>query len=353
MTTRVADQSLHVEKGWRRLVKNLAALAGGIALVAVVLSLAEIAFGHLSRHPGPHAELRQEGFFVDDEQMGYRLHPNARTQCCGFWDEQELFSKIYSVDRCGRRLTPVRDNAARPYFAVFFGCSFTMGEGCSDNETLPFYLGEFAKPYRPYNYGVRGYGPQHMLYRLQHQPLAPELTESQGICIYVWITDHINRAIGAMPGFNYRVRTFPCYVLDDGGLSWRGNFDEARPWRSALYDLMWKSNTMRYFNVNLPFQWQQADFELAAAILSESANAFKRQFPESEFCVLFYYPAIDERNETLMKLLDEAGIKYVPPLISREEHQDLKYPDGHPTPAENKLVAQRLAEKLRLTHTQD
>ena len=39
----------------------------------------------------------------------------------------------------------------------------TFGLWVNDDETMPFYAAQYASHYRPYNYGVSGYGPNHML----------------------------------------------------------------------------------------------------------------------------------------------------------------------------------------------
>jgi hypothetical protein len=52
---------------------------------------------------------------------------------------------------------------------LFFGGSFTYGEGVGDDETLPAQVGKITKGrYRVYNFGLHGYGPQHMLAAVEH-----------------------------------------------------------------------------------------------------------------------------------------------------------------------------------------
>ena len=78
----------------------------------------------------------------------------------------------------------------------------TFGLGVNDNETMPFYVAHFASHYRPYNYGVSGYGPHNMLAQLQRGNLTKEINENHGIAIYTFIDHHIDRAIRTMRVYN-------------------------------------------------------------------------------------------------------------------------------------------------------
>ena len=55
-------------------------------------------------------------------------------------------------------------------FSSSLGCSVTFGLWVNDDETMP-YVAQYASHYRPYNYGVSGYGPHHMLAQLQSREL--------------------------------------------------------------------------------------------------------------------------------------------------------------------------------------
>lgn len=50
---------------------------------------------------------------------------------------------------------------------VLFGCSYTYGDGLSEEETFSLQLYKSTKGYDVYNYGISGGGVQHMLYLLK------------------------------------------------------------------------------------------------------------------------------------------------------------------------------------------
>ena len=136
-----------------------------------------------------------------------------------------VYDVNYTTDEFSRRITPWSSRGPVDKFALFFGCSFMFGQGVMDNETLPYYVGELTSRYRPYNYGGIGYGPQQMLAKFQERTLPREVSERQGVLIYLLIGDHVNRAIGSVQVHNDRGIGMPFYTVDsDGMLVRRGNF---------------------------------------------------------------------------------------------------------------------------------
>src|SRR5437879_10062020 len=102
----------------------------------------------------------------------------------------------------------------RRHFLLFFGCSMTFGLGVNDNETMPFYMAQYASHYRPYNYGVSGYGPHYMLAQLQRGDLTKDIHETHGIALYTFIDHHIDRPIGTVRDYNTLEVAGTFYTLD-------------------------------------------------------------------------------------------------------------------------------------------
>lgn len=248
----------------------------------------------------------------------------------------------------GRRYTPVT-GPEREKFAVFFGDSFTFGTGVNDDETLPYHFGCISPAYMPYNYGFPGGSVQNMYYRLLTRELPGKVKESNGIGIYWFFGFHTIRVVGGMPAFNRWTDVTACYELRDDELVFRGNFREAHPCRSILYDLVYLSNTCRYANFFLPLRYSQKDFDLTAHMLVESARLFKEQFPQSEFIVLFWdhrTPYLPVKNQ-----VDAKGVRTL--LVSEffggvDNPLDLKetLPDGHLNGEGYKRIAEELSVRL-------
>lgn len=249
----------------------------------------------------------------------------------------------------GMRHTPVPENH-RDKFAVFFGDSFTFGVGVNDDDTLPYYFGQVAPEYHPYNYGVPGGAVQNMYYKLSTEDLTGQIKEPSGIAVYWYFGFHTNRVVGGMPGFNKWADTTACFEVENNILVHKGNFRQAHPWRSVLYDLLYLSNTCRYIGFYLPIAHTEKHYDTAAFMLSESARLFKEQFPRSEFIVLFWNGRVPYLP--VMERLNAQGIRT---MLARdfldgiENPQELPatMPDGHLLGQDYKRIAEGLIGRLQ------
>ena len=65
-----------------------------------------------------------------------------------------------SVDKRGLRVEPPLAPSHGDRCVLFFGCSYTFGEGVNDTETLPYRTGVLAEGLlRMINFGLHSYGP--------------------------------------------------------------------------------------------------------------------------------------------------------------------------------------------------
>jgi hypothetical protein len=81
---------------------------------------------------------------------------------------------------------------------LFFGCSFTFGEGLPDTSTLPFYFNDLVnRKFKVFNYGFHGYGPHQMLATIENRISKDmEGCKNEKIAIYSFIPFHVARAAG-------------------------------------------------------------------------------------------------------------------------------------------------------------
>jgi len=93
---------------------------------------------------GEHAQ----AFFQRDAWLGYRLAPNSRVVASRKKGEEILYEVVYSIDAEGRRDTPTAHLQPDPQFMLFFGGSYTFGEGVNDDETMPAQVSQLAPKYR-------------------------------------------------------------------------------------------------------------------------------------------------------------------------------------------------------------
>jgi hypothetical protein len=313
---------------------RLVACCLGLALTIVLLGGAEGIFyglNHLQkpamreetswvRLPPPGQEggggtpppRRHPGGAVPDPVLGYALPKDAQIADTMAVRGTLLYQGMYTTDAYGRRVTPFDHPEQRRQFLLFFGCSMTFGLWVHDDETMPFYAAHYASHYRPYNYGVSGYGPHQMLAQLQSRDLTKEIPERQGIAIYTFIDDHIYRVLGAVrasPPWGVHV---PLYTLDDQDRLVR---QERAPFGQRVASwLAWglgHSQILTYYHLTLPPMSRigEEHIRFTARIIAEARTAFHQQFPRGAFYVLLY-PGV-RHGKDLLPYLTQAGIQYL------------------------------------------
>jgi hypothetical protein len=297
---------------------------------------------------GVHPPRRVQGWTIADPFLGYKLPPNAQITHTKERGDKRLYQATYTTDAYHRRITPMNHREQRRNFLLFFGCSFTFGLGVNDDETMLFYVAQYASHYRPYNYGVSGYGPHNMLAQLQHIDFTKEIQEHHGIAIYTFIDSHINRAIGTMRIYNQWAKHAPFYTIDaHDRLVRRGDFTSGRPLVSFLYRVMGRSQILQYYNITFPPRIREEHIRLTARIIAEARTAFQQQFPSAEFYVLLY-PGV-RSGKDIIPYLTQAGIKYFDYASFIDwPHPELTLADGnrHPSAQGHRMVAAQLAKDL-------
>jgi hypothetical protein len=311
-----------------------------------------------SRLPSPRAEegggvppsQRGQSWHIADPFLGHILPPNAHIVYKMVQEGTLIYQATFTTDAYHRRITPIDHLEQRHKFLLFFGCSMTFGLGVNDDETMPFYAAQYASHYRPYNYGVSGYGPHYMLAQLQRGTLTKEMHENGGIAIYTFIDHHINRAIGTMRVYNDWEEHAPFYTLDaHNRLVRKGDFTSGRPLVSFLYWVLGKSQIFQYYHISFPVRIRAEHIRLTARIIAAARTAFHQQFPHAEFYVLLY-PGV-RRGQDLIPYLAQAGVKYLDysHLIDWPQ-PGLTLADGsHPTAQGHRTVATQLAKDLGIS----
>ncbi len=305
--------------------------------------------------PPPPAERREgsytQGYFFDDELLGYKPKPNAQVDSVKLLGDEMVYNVVYSTDAYSRRITPGQDLPERNKHLIFFGDSFTFGEGVEDNETLPYYLSQLAPEYRAYNYGFSGYGPQQMLATLQSDAITAQIPEKEGIGIYVFIDAHVERAIGSMYVHNAWGAEMPYYtVVWSGNVEKQGNFTTGRPVTANLYQWLGDTEFARYYNLNIPGTLRAGHYWTTARIIAEARDTYKEKFNSDQFYVVVY-PDEGDYLEDIGPYFEEFGLKVLnyDEWLKLDPDEGLAFKgDGHPTGKANRIVAQWIAADLGL-----
>ncbi len=264
--------------------------------------------------------------------------------------EHVLFAQ-YTIDPHGNRLTPRPDAAATaPYHAFFFGDSFCFGLGVSDSETLPAQFQLRRPEFQTHNFGIGGYGPQHMLKQLElgyvQDVAAPG---SRGIAVYVWLPSHVRRVIGSALPISKWARNFPAYELSPGGeLNHVGTFATARPVQTWFMSKLNYSGLFRSHWFDVPPYYTKRHFELAGAVLEAAQDRYLDQYPGSCFIVLLY-PMMawaEPLSGRLLEELERRGVHYYDArdVLEPENPDFVLHPDHdlHPSPISYAMIAAAL-----------
>jgi len=330
---------------------NAAAFAFGLLLLLLLLAGIEaVCWGVLKRNAPPPWE-HDVSYYMDDPVLGKRMRANNETHVVKQRGGDVAFTATYRTDAYGRRLSPVPDAGPRPYYALFFGCSFAFGVGVEDGETLPAQFGEFAPEFQPYNYAVGAYGPQHTYLQLQEPGLADQVPQDRGVLFYVFIDHHVLRLIGSMSVVQTWGYWLPRLKLNDGSLQHQGLFGEPRSPADIFRKLIWRSNMVRALDLDFPALNERHLDQLAQVLVASRENA-REQFGDLPFYVVIF----PEQGtlEGLREALARAGLDYIDLFTVLRDTpappEAYWLADSHPTAQAHRLVAAALARELAERH---
>lgn len=243
--------------------------------------------------------------------------------------------------------------------AVFLGCSITFGVGVEDNETIPSQFAKYAPDYFPVNAGFSGYGLQHIWLQLTEEAFLNKLPHKNGIVVYTFIDDHINRLKGTpavLTGWNYPL---PWLESDDGSIQHRGTFADRDRLRYYIYRYLGRMHLYRFLASRFGHQpITESDdtdsLDLAADIIRDAARRLAELRPEMHlYVVLFPGSVLGKQISARLKntpvtiinytsLLDDTGV----------EKERLFFADspvcewGHPKALSYDFVAKQLAQDV-------
>jgi energy-coupling factor transporter transmembrane protein EcfT len=336
----------------KKFITNILLLFGTIV---ILISIIEILFYVAVIHNMPKAlntysmksNQTENRFSQEDKNMGYIGIPNTKAYETFFYDGKEKIVAEYNFDEFGRRFTPkFSKSEENKKYAVFFGCSFTLGYLVNDDQTS---AGNFSKEdtnYHVYNYAMDSYGTNQLLALMQSERLPKEVKEKQGVFVYFYLDRHIRRAVGDQYLIEARMFTNNSPYFESSGdtLIRNKGFETGRYWTTQLYKILNYSYILRYFNIKFPilFPGKQADF--TAQLIDQSYKNYKKNFGKNDFYIVIY----PGQNNEILKHIKEKGIK----VLDYSKLFDINSPvysipgDFHPTPFAYQTVAKQLAKDI-------
>ncbi len=297
--------------------------------------------------------------FTDLPELGYgSIREKRVTTARKYVGGKLVYDVKYTMDDHGLRTTSGRAERAGPP-VLFFGCSFTFGEGVGDTETLPASLGRISGEGMA-NFGFHGYGPHHMLRALEiGLPQAFGYRES-AMVVYVLLPVHVDRAAGRSPWDSKG----PKYRIVRGRLQFMGPFsagqdrialDRVREDRSPLSRVLARSAIFRLLTrrTGLPRN-EDEDRRTLIAIVAEADRLVKSQYGVPLTVLLWdvgpAYPLMHERGDQLKRELASEGIPVVALSERAPQLDELRFyfpNEGHPNGAAYAEAAQVLARWRR------
>ena len=289
------------------------------------------------------------GNHVPSKYLGYTGMPGIYGHTLLPWNGHSGFDVLYTQNAFGRRVVPQEGGSEKSSHLLFLGCSLTYGVGCNDSETLPALVANAAPEYSVYNFAQGGYCPSQCLSLFMHDNIRAEVAEAKGIAIYVFIGDHVLRAISSMRRRNTYANIFPMFKFGvDKSPVFVDRFDRAQPWRTFLYRIMGKEQYVAWSGIDWPLCPSQSDIEYTANLLSAARDLYCAEFDSREFYVLVH-PLTDQQQVTaaVCKALREKGV----PVLDHSglfdiTRKELTFSDMHPTPLCNQLLANKIANDL-------
>lgn len=279
--------------------------------------------------------------FTAHDLTGYIHAPNTRARQIKRTKTEIIFDAVYTFDEFGRRATPVKKLKSHNKFISLFGCSFTYGHGLNDNETLNYHIASLQKNYYPYNYGI-GAGAIHQQLALINTPnFMSDVKETEGAFVYVFLDDHVNRALGK--AHNIAVMSNTPYFEENelGEMVTRGTFKQVRPiYTNSLIWIhkMFGNNILkgRYFP-----NFGKSDEIKFCKIVTQTKKDLQKKFPKSPF--IFYVHPFTSTSQDLQNCLVQNGVNYK----QGERFNDsapfhLHRLDSHPGAVANKISAQEI-----------
>lgn len=264
-----------------------------------------------------------------------------------------IYDVSLSTDALGHRTT-VSAAGDQARHLIFFGCSFTWGEGVADQETLPSQTARRMPGYRGYNLGGPGAGPADMLWRTRSLGALKHVVETEGIAIFTLISDHVARTISS-----YSVvgvwGPHMIEAVDEGGwIRAERSHKFESPLRTLFATIVMKSNAGKLVGFNWPPTVERAHFELTARTIAELRAEYLKVFPKGRFYVLAF-PLETHLTESVLPELDKLGVPYFDYTgfqLWQYTNKPIVFPhDGHPTAEAYRMTGEQLARDLRNDQT--
>jgi hypothetical protein len=279
-----------------------------------------------------------------DDVLGTVPGPKCHASEVKHVNDAVAYRAAYTHDAHGWRVSG--DPASTADVALFFGDSFTYGQGVNDAEAYPAVFEKIhGGALDAITLAFPGWGPHHALRVLQRNRETPAVGRRRvRYGVYMGAGFHAERAAGLV----WWDQHGPRYRFDDKGvLTSAGQFDdewEAEPgWKTVLRRSYLASALLDRVARRTGPSWE-AQLDLVVAIVKETAHVFEEHY-HAPFYVIWW---TDAGNTYIVDRLRAAGLnvflieEILPDAWAAEYH----LADGHPTALAHERIGAALARLM-------
>jgi hypothetical protein len=226
----------------------------------------------------------QSNFQGSDPVLGFRPKPEkTRIASRVLYDGNIVYDVTYTSLESGWRVTPQFPDAKTAI--VFFGCSFTYGEGLNDEESIPYRVGQLmGKDYQAFNFAFHGYGAHHMLAQIENGYLDDIAQRYKRIiAFFLTIDGHELRC----SGHSLWDQDGPWYAFENGTATYKGKFADM-PDPPAGNGIRFLRNCLIYRALRAPKKYNLDELQnLHCGILAEAEHQLQQKYDASLTVILW------------------------------------------------------------------
>jgi hypothetical protein len=326
---------------------------GGV--IAAAFAAAE-AYLLIHEAESPESPRYSSEYPVKDDVLGSAPVRGVKVRATKFERGVIVYDVTYTIDSTGLRVASPVKNGKPAGCILFFGDSFTFGEGLQDTETLPYQVGlQSGGQYQTFNFGFHGYGPHQMLAEIQ-KGLVNQIVDCQpDYAIYQALPHHVARVAGKVSFGKHA----PRYQLDpDGTVSFGGHFDDEKEISSLLGDeLRWQLGKSAIYRMleRQDRDVSEEDIRLLLSIVRRSNDLLAVDYPGIKFHVILWDRGGKNENTIYRKLQDgfsqmNIPIHLVEDILPGYTLDSSKYwlstSDKHPNALADRILASYVLAKI-------
>ncbi len=292
-------------------------------------------------------------YFTPDSITGYKAKPNVRVTSLKKNGDEIIYDVSYTSNDFGYRHTP-NSSPDSKHCLLFFGDSFTIGEGVNDEQTLPYFLNQHTR-FKVFNFGFHGYGNHQALALLKSGEVA-RITQGceDYIAFYESLPGHIQRANGFSPWEDLNA---PRFTLSGDILLWKNQHKNL--WDKVANKIFLQLDKKSYlFKLTRPkYAYDERYNALYFAILDEIDVALRTQFDTRLHFILWDSNNLSNEIEIAESNAITAWLKnqdfkwflastMLPQYTKNRLQYGIHHCDTHPNALANELIAKFLAHKI-------